>query len=304
MDGGNKMKALKMFFSLLVFFVVAPQAAQSQSGSGSAQVAQMANISTAGAAGAYSSANYAACSSSNYPACIQGIMGALQMMQSLSGASNSGATGAGLHSGDYGNFTFDPVSNGFCFDASAGCTPDGVDNQLAVMETPFKTGQGYDEALEELKIDAANKLKAFEKKGFKVDSSNGTITGPNGETTSFADAASKVPKDFGDKANQKFAGVLKKMNGNSRGPASAGKVVFKDEYYGGSSPKKKIKADNSIDKKKSLLASLTDKDAKKGAIGIAGDNIFGMVNRRYIKKTKSAEFLNVRKANLIELIGK
>lgn len=298
------MKKIKLLFGFFICFTMVPQTGLA-SGSGNAQMTQMLNIATAGAAGAYSAANFAACPPHNYPACIQGIMGILQMIQSLMGAANSGQTGADLLNGDYGGFTFDPGANGFCFDASTGCTPDAIDGQLTGLDTAFRTGEGYDDALAKLKNDAANKIKEMEKKGFKIDSAKGLITDPSGKTTTFAAAAANVPKNFGDAANAKFAGVIDQIKeqdkkrglaseGGAAGSGGAGGIAFKDEYYGGgdgfgSGKGKKGKSDK--DKKKSLLASLTDKDAKKGAIGIAGDNIFGMVNRRYIKKTKSAEFI-------------
>ena len=91
--------------------------------------------------------------------------------------------------------------------------------------------------------------------------------------------------------------MVAKINGKAgRGLASTGGgggTIFKDEFYGGKSGKgSKFNGKTKKNKKaKDLLAGLSDKDKAKSGIGIAGDNIFGMVNRRYEKKMKAKEFM-------------
>jgi len=313
------MRKIKTLLSLLVGLTLMPQTGFA-SASGSARATQILNIATAGAAGAYSAANFSRCGPpGSFYYCIQGIMGTLQMLQSLMGAANSGDTGAALLNGDYGSFEgFPPIGDVLCPASSTTCTPDAIDNQLADFNTPFQTGEGYPEALEKLKQDALNRLKTAEKKGFKIDRKNGVIVGPDGKKTTFAEAASQVPKNLGQDAQQKFSGAVAKLSGGSSGAdrglasteegkvgaqsktgkgfgadgaskAGGGSTSVASDSYGlgsGSSLGKK----GGKGKKKSLFASLSDKDARKGAVGVAGDDIFGMINRRYIKKTKSSEF--------------
>lgn len=269
-----------------------PQVSFSAQGALNSQIAQGANLAASGLSSAYSGAQAAMCAPPDrIPPCIEAIKGILQMIQSLKGAGNSGSTGSTLANGDFGQFDFDPNEAGFCLDPSKGCKPDLIDKQLVGLDKSLKAGDSLEKAIDGLTQDAEKKLAGFSSKGFKIDRANGTITGPNGKVTNLASSKTKFPKDLSDLANKKISDIRSKLGGRS--PASGGSgggVVFKDEYVGGSGSKKfgsRLKKK----KKNSLLAGLSDKDAKNGGIGVAGDNIFGMVNRRYQKKTKSAEFL-------------
>lgn len=284
------MKKIKIFVSLICFVLFLPQVSFGQGAADASKFAQAANFAAAGGAGAHAATNAAACSPKNVPACIQAILGIIQQIQSLKGAGNSGSTGSALANGDFGEF--DPNEAGFCLDPSKGCKPDLIDKQLVGLDKSLKAGDSLGKAITDLTADAEKKLAGFAAKGFKIDQANGTITGPNGKVTTIANSKTKIPKSLSDLANKKIANIRASLGGRSLASGSSGSsgVTFKDEYYGGSGSKKnasKLKKK----KKNSLLAGLSDKDARNGGIGVSGDNIFGMVNRRYKKKTKAAEFL-------------
>jgi len=294
------MKKIKLLFSFFVCLTLAPQTGFA-SASGNAQIAQVAGIASITAAAVYYKTKKAKCGGwGSYASCVAAIMAVIQMVQSIKGASAANGVRLDLCSGTNCG---EPIDTDFCWSYSD-CPQDPYDKEAEEnFKTALTTGVGYDDAYNKLTKEAEDYIKDAEENGYSVDTSNGTITGPNGQTTTFAQAAKNFPKDFGKKALSKVAGAIAAIkardknrglasSGGASGVGSGGGVAFQDEYYDG------LKSGNGFGKKKSkkndknsLLAGLSDKDAKNGGIGTAGDNIFGMVNRRYLKKNKSAEFL-------------
>ena len=288
------MRKIKLGLSFVFCLLLFPQFGWSQAG-GSLLNAQGSAVQSVGASAAYSAAYAAICSPKAIPACIEAIKGILQAIQGGKGAADNARAGSAVTSGDFAQFEFEPNEAGFCLDSSKGCKADTIDNQLKPFGDALKAGKGFDDALSILNKNNEKKLSAFERKGFKIDRANGTVTDPSGNVTKLSSTKTKIPASL-KAALEKRANARKKIaSGSGRSVASTGGgISYKDEYYGGSSNRKKRKSKSDLDRekrKKSLLAGLSDKDAQKAVIGVHGDNIFGMVNRRYEKKTKSSEFM-------------
>ncbi len=279
-----------------------PASSYGSGGAAGAHMARLQSLVGAAASGAYSAENFSRCGPpGSWHYCIKGVMGIIQLVGMLQGANNSGFAANELINGAYDEFGFDPTDAGFCMDSTSGCTPDGIDTALTGFGDAFTTGEGYESAIDAMESDALAKLSAIEAKGFKVDAKAGTITDPSGKVTNFSDVKTNVPKSLSKAASSKLAGIQTALEGgasakaNKRGIASAGGaggVIFKDEYIGGglggALKKGKSKKDNGKGK---FLAGLSDKDAKNGGVGFAGDDIFNMIQRRYTKKLKAKKFI-------------
>ena len=171
------MKRFKFLFVFCLSLGIGPQLAVANQGTANAVIAVAGNLGAAGASGQYSGQQFAQCKPpKGISHCIQGVLGIVQAIQSLLGAANSASSGSDLAAGDFGNFQFDPAENGFCFDPSTGCTPDGIDNSLASLDGAFKTGSGLEDALRRLADENQERLSEFEDQGFQVDQAAGTIT--------------------------------------------------------------------------------------------------------------------------------
>lgn len=295
----KQMSSLLFSFSLVLMAPSVSWSFISGGGTGGAAGAQMGRMQSligAAGSGAYAAQNFSCCGGpGSFSCCIKGVMGIMQLIQMLQGAKNSGIAAEALINGAYDEFAFDPYTAGFCTDSTS-CSPDAIDSSLSGFTEAFKTGTGYDSAIAAMEAKALDQLADIEKKGFKVDKVAGTITDPSGKTTKFSDVKTDIPKSLSKSMDDKLAGVQTAMNaktsGASRGVASKGGVIFKDEFVGGGlkgafNKKNKVKKKDASE----FLAGLSDKDAAKGGVGFAGDNIFNMIKRRYSKKMKDKEFL-------------
>ncbi|MGH1468680.1 MAG: hypothetical protein ACRBBP_07350 [Bdellovibrionales bacterium] len=294
-------KSISKIVLIMSMALMGPAVSYGVGGAAGAHAGRIQAVIAAGASGTYASTNAAQCGWRSPMPCIRAAMGIMQLIQMLQGARNSGMAASALINGAYDEFGFDPTAAGFCMDSTSGCTPDGIDTALSGFEDAFTTGEGYEAAIDAMESDALAKLSAIEAKGFKVDTKAGTITDPSGKVTKFSDVKTSIPKSLSKAASSKLAGIQAALAGKTsakaskRGVASAGGaggVIFKDEYIGGGlggsfGKKAKSKKDN----KGEFLAGLSDKDAKKGGVGFAGDDIFNMIQRRYTKKLKAKEFI-------------
>lgn len=294
---------MKSYLSLVFSFslvLAAPNVSYSSGGASAAHMARLKSLVGASASGSYASQHFACCSPKSFGCCIKGVMGIMQLIQMLQGAQNSGMSAEALINGAYDEFAFDPTTAGFCTGGDSTCTPDAIDTNLSGFDQPFKTGVGYDDAISDMKQSALDQLATAEKLGFKVDAENGTITDPNGKVTNMSDIKTNLPSGLSKNASDKMAGLDKALNSKTSGNRAvasvggAGGIVFKDEFVGGGlgglNKKKKDGQDT-----KEFLAGLSDKDAKNGGVGFAGDNIFSMIQRRYSKKVTAKEFIGRNK---------
>lgn len=152
-------------------------------------------------------------------------------------------------------------------------------------------------------------LKKAKEKGYEFNPTDGSVTGPNGKTTSAAAIAassnSTVPGLAAD--SQKAEALVKKYEEHF-GISSDGSGGFTNPGGGGSSYAGSKYGDDYDDdynssmnsllsglkKKKRKPASvkgLVKKIGKGDAIGVAGDNIFEMIARGYKEKIKTKQLI-------------
>jgi len=263
-------------------------------------------VATAGAS-AYTSQNSARCSSRRFSACIRAMMGALQIVQLVRQLMDSGQKQQAFGIGELPSL--DDL-NGLCLNPqSSGCTQDVLDVQIS--DTPIgealKTGSVDDllDAAKQTESDMNAILSDLESKGFTVDQEAGTFTGPNGQTQSLASLASDpnnaaLPSNVSDALSNKLASIGESASGSAAnaskkagGATGPGGIKFVDEFLDDGLNGKRGLASlkNKKDKtNEDFLAAMADK-AGDGAVGVAGDDIFKMIQRRYNKKKKTKEFI-------------
>lgn len=273
---------------------------------GAAETNMAQNIAGQAAAGTYVSTNSARCSSRNISACIRAAMGIAQIAQMIMqfGQAKDVRDDFGLD-----EFSgFDPNDMGFCLDPSTGCSQDALDT--SVMDGPLGPAllsgdpDQLDQAMTELEKLNAQAQQDLEAKGYSIDTENGTVTSPDGSTQSLSGGLS-LPSDLDSALKSRLAAIDKNITnggtGAARGVASAGEgggsgsgggVEFKDEFIDGAGTNNALlKARKKREKtKEDLLAAMADKN-QSGVVGMAGDDIFKMIQRRYEKKKKSSEFI-------------
>lgn len=264
-------------------------------------VSMVQNGVATGAAATYTSTNSAKCSSKNFGACIRAMMGALQIAQLLKQLFDTAGKQQQFGIGDMPSL--DDL-NGLCLNPeSSGCTQDAID--LQISDTPMgealKAGD-YDsflDAARQTQDDMNQVLSDLEAKGFKVDQEAGTFTGPDGRVQSLASLgndpnASALPSNVSEALSEKLAALgTSGKTGSAGAGGSGGGVKVIDEYIdGGLNGKRGLASVEGKKKKKKedFLAAMGDK-AGEGAIGVAGDDIFKMIQRRYDKKKKTKEFI-------------
>ncbi len=282
-------------FSMLVASPSVSYAGGAANGAGLAMIQSYVGAAAAGAAAAD---QFTACAAPfAWFHCVTGGLLAIQAVFMVIGAGKAGDA-AGLMctgtSASTGRCPVDPTESGLCFDAT--CDPDVIDSALvdAGFDDAFATGEGYEEAEAALLSKANAQLASLEKKGYKVNLKAGTITAPNGKTFGGANFKGKMSSKLAKLTAEKMARIQKAF-GAKQGVASAGGkkggVIYQDEYVGGFGSGNYGKKEKKKNKKGRFLAGLSDKDAGRGGVGFAGDDIFGMIKRRYTKKMKAKEFL-------------
>ena len=248
----------------------------------------------------YTAVNLARCVSStptDVTACINAGLGAVQTLLLAAQLSYTASQMAEFGEGELPSAD---GSNGLCLNPEAsGCEQDALD--LQVSKTPLgealKTGdyESFLEASREIKKDTDKTLSALEKKGFKVDQEKGTLTGPDGKVQSLAGLANDsnlkpVPSNVSEALSKKLAALGK--SGSSGGSGGGVKVV--DEFLDDDLNKKRglssLKGKKKRKTNEDFLAAMANK-AGEGAIGVVGDDIFKMIQRRYNKKKKTKEFI-------------
>lgn len=261
---------------------------------------------------AFVSKNAGRCSGWRFHNCLKAALGVMQIVQLLMNMRQTmgvrddfSMPGANWSNGG---------DTGFCFNTST-CSQDGIDVAATDLEQALKTGSSkdYNDAFDKIEKNAMAALKDMEAKGFKLDQKAGIMTGPNGLKGSINDAKAQMGSKLSALSKSKLADVKEAMRqaalarasslkGKSgrRGLAGSGagstNVVFQDDLsgaLGGGAYGKSNGAKNKNNKdgkgKSGFLAGLSDK--AKGGVGVAGDNIFEMINRRYTKKTQQKEFI-------------
>ncbi len=292
----------KSLFSLILFFSVGAFA------TGGAQSANITSVSAsvAGvASGVHAQQNFARCSWLNFAPCIEGFMAIKQLIDMFKTARSSRGVALDLGNGDYGQFGFDPVDAGFCLDPNSGCTQDAIDQSLSTFSDAFTSGEGLEDALNEYEKNALNQLNAAaEKAGMTVDLEKGTVTDRNGNVSNLSDSSPTLSQNLSASASEKLSGLKSALGSGSSqralasaGGASSGKAKALTTSLGsgllsGSFNSTKNKKKKKKDLKGKFLAGLSDKDALKGGVGFAGDDIFNMIQRRYTKKINSKEFID------------
>ena len=251
----------------------------------------------------YTVRNASSCGRTNFAACVRAALGAMQTLALLQQLVDTAGKQREFGMGDLPDIN---NLNGLCLNAtSAGCTPDSLDLQLT--DTPIgealKTGDldEFMNAVSQVENDVGSILSDLENKGYKVDQEAGTLTDPSGNTQSLQNLAkdsssSAIPSAVMDALSSKLTAIGSASNIKNKIDKSSGNAVSNvggiravDEFYdakarGPASLKKKKKS------KDDFLAAISDK-AGEGAVGVAGDDIFKMIQRRYNKKKKSKEFI-------------
>lgn len=249
------------------------------------------NVATTAAAAAFTATMTGTCNFFNPYSCAMIGVG-LSLLSSLADQYSDSRNKYRQLSGS--EYQDGPVNQGFCLTPTASsCTADAIDQSLI--------GTSLGNAIADGDSDQVNKLingpggildnarKALAENGYKLDEKAGTLTGPNGKTQNLSALANDPKK--GPFANGKKIALEKKLKSIDKG--SANKVKSKrlkivDSYIqtaDGSRQPASAKSNND-----DLLAAMGD-TARKGAVGVAGDDIFKMIHRRYQKKMKSKEFI-------------
>jgi len=268
------------------------------------------NVVATGASQVYVGKNSAQCGWRSPMPCIRAAMGIMQIAQLIMQLRNSHGKQQQFGIGTLPT----PEDYGLCLNpAASGCTQDPVDVQIAdsPIGTALQSGDP-DNFLSKLN-ESAEDLKRIEadlnSKGYFIDRGAGTITGPDGKPQSIASLASdpnysSMPSSAASAVSSKIASIQKAANARSGGSGSgnaknkgaaggAGGLNFVDEFVD-EDLKAKKRALASLNKKKKtnedFLAAMADK-AGNGAIGVAGDDLFKMIQRRYNKKKKAEEFI-------------
>lgn len=211
---------------------------------------------------------------------------------------------------------FKPDDMGFCLDPSTGCSQDSLDS--SIMSTPLgpalKSGdpEQLNKAMSDIEKLNTKTIKDLEAQGYSVDLDKGTVTGPDGKTQSLNDGMS-LPSSLESAMQSRAAAIDKNIanagNTDGRGLASEGAdgaklksangsaqnaTNFKNEFLDDDLGSRNSNLDGRFNKRKKtkdeLLAAMADKD-QSGSVGMAGDDIFKMIQRRYDKKKKSSEFI-------------
>lgn len=156
-------------------------------------------------------------------------------------------------------------------------------------------------------------LNNLDKQGYKQNS-DGSITTPRGKinpsslqsangmkAAGFSDAeisaGMKSQADIKSKGDKMMEDVLKKLgideNDNSgasfsnSGKSASGGIGFDPSRY-----LKNIGTPSTKTATSNKLSGLSKSDGKGGQIGVAADDLFGMIHRRYEENTKKCQFLN------------
>ena len=260
-----------------------------------------------GAAKGFIGAHKARCGSFNKWACVKAALGVVQLLQIGVNIYDT-LTKMKKYSAD-GSIGLDNI-DGLCLNPeSSGCKPDSLDLQTSktTLGKALKTNNidNLLNATKETQSDMNDILSNLEKKGFKVDPVAGTLTMPDGQTQSLANLArnskaSVLPAHASKALSKKLAAIKKGgKGGGSRasGPKAGGGVntIYLDEDLNKDLKAKRdlahLKRKNKKNKEnEDFLAAMADK-ASDNAIGVAGDDIFKMIQRRYNKKKKSKEFI-------------
>lgn len=273
------------FFIAIVFIVSTQYSAYAGGVPGMSGAAGGANIAAAAANSAIGRQQSSMCPEPNPMACIMALLSMLQAMANGKGKNNADATG----------FSATPISG---FDDSNPGTPG-----LGDESEDSKGGSGLT-AAQQRDFKIATDILA--EKGISV-ASNGTVTGPNGviPASAFSNPESLAEHGFSsdeidgalksklamDKTAQKYKNFkLAYGGGGGGGGGKAGVSQFKlpeldKSLYSFNSPFAKKK------KSKGSLYAGFSRNLAGVPIGVSGDDIFKMLQRRYQAKKRANYFL-------------
>ena len=256
------------------------------------------------------------CGKKRYWACVNAALGVAQLSQMVQQFGKAKDVRDNFATNPFTGF--DQNSLGFCLPPATGCSQDALDKslmgtQLGSALSSADSGQ-LNKAISAVKKLNMDTIKDLEAQGYSVDLENGTITGPDGKsqslngdmnlpssmTSALNSRLDAIDKNItnGGAANRSLAstvdggkGSASKTGGSADGAGAGGStdLQFVDAFgESGASASSALKKREKT--KQDLLAAMADK-SQSGVVGMPGDNIFKMIQRRYDKKKKSAEFI-------------
>lgn len=294
---------LALLISVLLLPTAPVFAGSSSSGANAAQIAQYAGSAASAAVGTYLLSE---CSSTNVLACVMGAQSMIQAGVMLSSAATSGSAKTGTSS--YPSTYYPDPSSG-----SPSC--EGADCASAASSG---AGSGSSDPLlntlqQQAEAEYAAVVAQMQQAGVTVSPDGSTITTPDGKsvpTSALGSAAAMSAAGFSDaqiesantaleKAKQAAEPKLKALarlieDGGGGGAAGArrGAVPSGEGSSGVYDPFKGLfGSDKTRKSAKEPVVSGMSKRLGSDNIGVAGDNIFEMVTRRYQARDKAASFL-------------
>lgn len=156
--------------------------------------------------------------------------------------------------------------------------------------------------LDQLQKDVDLGLKDLKKKGYSVDTKTGKVTTPQGQfnasalgspaamkAAGFTDeqiaAAREAQDKFKSALDKKYNDLMKKM-GTDEGDYSGMSARFGNTSGSGFQFKPLH-----YQKPKATVSGLSKSDGKGGQIGVAADDMFGMIHRRYQEQRSQSQFI-------------
>lgn len=272
----------------------------SKKNGGQGMLSQIANVAMGGAM----MQQFAASCTPTAASCVWPYL-AMGLLSFANAGASGGATGKSFDAS--GQLDFCPE----CFNGMPGQTDytpgsydsfnlNGLDPSTPLSTGPYKTVGELQTAMNNLK-------DQVDKSGYKIDIPNQKIVSPEGKETTFADVNSMVTQGTGLSAEE-FASVkdgLSKAQEKLAADFNVASTGFDSGGGAGGGTGSKYKfdsmdMDSSLDsylkklqqnRKPAAVAGMKKLINGNEAIGVAGDNIFDMVHRRYQHKRKSNVFI-------------
>ncbi len=196
-----------------------------------------------------------------------------------------------------------PCDDEFCSDDDSNNTGDSKRDLKNLSTNPNASSTARQMATQIVRA-----IEKSEKEGSKIDFKNNTITFPNGKTVSIDSMATpsglaaagfsskdmnafqNAMKDIDQKAS-KFAESADASTGGGKGLATKsgkGAAAAATNFRGG----KSVNNGAPIDRNLASVAGLAKSDGNGGRIGVAGDELFQMINRNFEKNTPKGYFID------------
>lgn len=295
---------MKKIIVAFIFIFISPSIVLANSGSANAHMNVLQNMVAVGTTGAFAAVNYAHCNPpKGIPNCILAAMSVAQMGMNLANMFSSTGTRDQLAATDFDWSNPD-------WQAQLGTLDNPGDEFVSEFLTAGQTGSTDDilSAINRTQDKLDSQLADIESKsGISVDTEKGVVNFPDGTSKPFSDfsdqfkpsqAALDLQKKRLDALNN--SNLAKTLAGSGDGTSGGGGgVAVVDEVIdlggGGSGfgfgkgSRGLASTDGDGKNNDDFLAALSE--GAQGGVGVAGDNLFKMMSRRFNSKKKKEEFI-------------